>query len=78
MASINTSVLNGEQYTLGKTELIENKVKCETIKTNIEIKNNEIFLEKIQELNKLVDEMNSIVNEINSIVSGLELQVELK
>lgn len=71
MASINTSVLNGEQYTLGKTELIENKVKCETIKTNIEIKNTEILLEKIQKLNKLV-------NEINSIVSGLELQVELK
>ncbi len=71
MASINTSVLNGEQYTLGKTELIENKVKCETIKTNIEIKNTEILLEKIQKLNKLV-------NEINSILSGLELQVELK
>ena len=71
MVSNNTSVLNGEQYTLGKTELIENKVKCETIKTNIEIKNTEILLEKIQKLNKLV-------NEINSIVSGLELQVEIK
>lgn len=71
MVSNNTSVLNGEQYTLDKTESIENKVKCETIKTNIEIKNTEILLEKIQKLNKLV-------NEINSIVSGLELQVELK
>ena len=71
MTSDNVPVLNGEQYTLGKTELIENKVKCETIKTNIEIKNTEILLEKIQKLNKLV-------NEINSIVSGLELQVELK
>lgn len=71
MTSDNAPVLNGEQYTLGKTELIENKVKCETIKTNIEIKNTEILLEKIQKLNKLV-------NEINSIVSGLELQVELK
>ena len=71
MVSNNTSVLNGEQYTLDKTESIENKVKCETIKTNIEIKNTEILLEKIQKLNKLV-------NEINSILSGLELQVELK
>ena len=71
MTSDNAPVLNGEQYTLGKTESIENKVKCETIKTNIEIKNTEILLEKIQKLNKLV-------NEINSIVSGLELQVELK
>lgn len=71
MTSDNAPVLNGEQYTLDKTESIENKVKCETIKTNIEIKNTEILLEKIQKLNKLV-------NEINSIVSGLELQVELK